>query len=35
MNNYPYNENLNINENSGSKMYWEYVKKTAEKSCLI
>lgn len=35
MNKYPYNENLDIKENSGSKMYWGYVEKTAKKSCLI
>ena len=32
---YPFNEDLKINENSGSRMYWEYVKKTAKKTCLI
>jgi len=35
MNKYPYNENLNIKENTCSRMYWESVKKTAKKSCLI
>ncbi|MEI6297345.1 MAG: hypothetical protein WCO84_06955 [bacterium] len=35
MNKLPYNENLNIKENTASRMYWEYIQKTAKKSCLI
>ena len=35
MNEYPYNKELKIKEDSGSSKYWEYVQKTAKKSCLI
>lgn len=32
---YPYNESLNINENSCSYFYWQQIQKTAKKSVLI
>jgi hypothetical protein len=35
MNDYPYNKDLKIKEGTGSRKYWEYVEKTAKKSCLI
>ena len=35
MNELPYNKDLNINEGSGSRRYWEWIQRTAEKSVLI
>ena len=35
MNSLPYNVELNINENTASKKYWEWIQKTATKSCLL
>ena len=35
MNEYPYNKNLKIKENTGSQKYWEYVQKTAKISSLL
>ena len=35
MNSLPYNVELNINENTASKKYWEWIQKTASKSKLV
>jgi hypothetical protein len=35
MNSLPYNVELNINENTASKKYWEWIQKTALKSKLV
>jgi hypothetical protein len=35
MNSLPYNDELSINDNTASKKYWEWIKKTASKSVLL
>jgi hypothetical protein len=35
MNSLPYNVELNIKDNTASKKYWEWIQKTATKSCLL
>jgi hypothetical protein len=35
MNSLPYNVELNINDNTASKKYWEWIQKTASKSKLV
>ena len=35
MNSLPYNAELNINDKSASKKYWESIQKTAAKSVLL
>lgn len=35
MNSLPYNSELTINDNTASKKYWEWIKKTASKSVLL
>ena len=35
MNEYPYNLPIVVKEGTGSRKYWEYVEKTAKKSCLL
>lgn len=35
MNELPYGKELQINEGTASKKYWEWIQKTADKSCLL
>jgi hypothetical protein len=35
MNETPYNKNLKINENTGSREYYRWIEKTEQKSCLL
>jgi hypothetical protein len=35
MSSLPYNSELTINDNTASKKYWEWIKKTASKSVLL
>jgi hypothetical protein len=35
MNSLPYNAELNVNDKSASKKYWEWIQRTAQKSKLL